>query len=101
MARIKYYYDTETCKYERLKVSTWDVILNTLGFIFVAFIFAVGISIVYSKYFPSAKEALLEKENQELTLYYELLNKEINASAKILDQLEEKDQKIYREIFEA
>jgi len=45
MARIKYYYDTETCKYERIKVSTWDVALNLLGFLSVAIIIAVGILI--------------------------------------------------------
>ena len=41
MARIKYYYDTETCKYERIKVSSWDVILNLLGFLSVSVIIAV------------------------------------------------------------
>jgi hypothetical protein len=33
MARIKYYYDTETCKYERIKTSTGDLILNALGIV--------------------------------------------------------------------
>jgi hypothetical protein len=31
MARIKYYYDTETCKYERIKTTTTDMVLNALG----------------------------------------------------------------------
>ena len=31
MARIKYYYDTETCKYERVKTTTGDVVFNVLG----------------------------------------------------------------------
>ena len=45
MARIKYYYDTETCKYERIKVSKWDIFLNSLGFFSVALILAVVIYI--------------------------------------------------------
>ena len=32
MSKIKYYYDTETCKYERVKVKKSDVIINALGF---------------------------------------------------------------------
>ena len=59
MARIKYYYDTETCKYERVKVSTWDVVLNLLGFLSVAMIIAIAIVIIYSTYFESPKEAKL------------------------------------------
>ena len=73
MARIKYYYDTESCKYERIKVSTWDIILNLLGFFSVSFIISVIIVVLFSTYFESPKEMLLQKENQELKIYYDLL----------------------------
>ena len=51
MARIKYYYDTETCKYERIKVSKWDILLNMLGFLTVSLLLAVGLVFVFYKYF--------------------------------------------------
>ena len=53
MARIKYYYDTETCKYERIKTSTGDIILNTLGILSLTVAMAVGLLILYSSYFGS------------------------------------------------
>ena len=43
MARIKYYYDTETCKYERVKVKTSDVILNGLGILSLTVAMAAGL----------------------------------------------------------
>ena len=101
MARIKYYYDTETCKYERLKVSAWDVIINTLGFLFVSLIFSAGLVLVYMSYFQSPREAYLEKENAQLELYYELLGKEFDQTNAVLAALKERDDNIYRVIFEA
>ncbi len=101
MARIKYYYDTETCKYERIKVSTWDVALNLLGFLSVSIIIAVGIVIAYNTYFESPKEAYLKKENEALTLYYDILDKQMSDAEEMLVSLQERDDNVYRVIFEA
>ena len=101
MARIKYYYDTETCKYERVKVSTWDMTLNLLGFLSVSLIIAIGIVIIYNSYFDSPKEAILKKENQELQLYYDILEKEMEGMNDMLTALQERDDNVYRVIFEA
>jgi murein DD-endopeptidase MepM/ murein hydrolase activator NlpD len=101
MARIKYYYDTETCKYERLRVSTWDIILNTLGFLFVSMIFGAGLVWGYLNYFESPKEAQLNKELEELTLYYQILDKEMDQTHQMLEALQYRDDNIYRIIFEA
>jgi len=101
MARIKYYYDTETCKYERVRVSKWDVFLNFLGFFAVSFILAIGILFIYSQYFESPKEAQLKKENEELVIYYEFFKQELDKMNSLIASLEERDDNIYRVIFEA
>lgn len=96
MARIKYYYDTESCRYERIRVSTWDIIWNSLGFLTLALLLATGIVFVYIKYFESPEEALLRKENEELKIYYDLLNKEVSDANNMLASLQERDDNIYR-----
>lgn len=101
MARIKYYYDTETCKYERVKVKTWDVIINSLGFLFTALIFAGGLVWILGSYFKSPKEIALEQENEQLAFYYTVLQKELDQSRKVLKSLQERDENIYRIVFEA
>lgn len=101
MARIKYYYDTESCKYERIKVSTWDIILNLLGFFSVSFIISVIIVVLFSTYFESPKEMLLTKENQELKIYYDLLEKELGNLDGMMAALQKRDDNVYRVIFEA
>lgn len=101
MARIKYYYDTETCKYERVKASRADIAINMLGFLFVSLILSAIILVVYNTYFDSPKEALLKKENEELSLYYDILEKEIAQANRMLASLQERDDNVYRVIFEA
>ena len=101
MARIKYYYDTETCKYERVKVGTWDILLSLLGFLSVATVIAIAMVVVYNTYFESPKEALLKKENDELRLYYNILNQEMEGAKEMMAALQKRDDDIYRVINEA
>lgn len=101
MAKIKYYYDTETCKYERIKPSTWDILINILGFVFSSILFGAGLLWILSSYFRSPREVLLEKENEQLTFYYDILNKEVKQSQDFLKALQVRDENIYRVIFEA
>ncbi len=98
MARIKYYYDTETCRYERVKVSKWDIFLNLLGFFSVSLIIAIGIFFIFNSYFDSPKEAQLKKDNKELQFYYDMMNKELNNMQKVLLSLQERDDEVYRNI---
>lgn len=101
MARIKYYYDTETCKYERVKVKPSDVAINLLGFVSVAFLCSLALMPLYNSYFRSDRENAILRENQELKLYYEVMNKELQKSTHMLAALRERDDNIYRVIFEA
>ena len=96
MAKIKYYYDTETCKYERVKVKSQDVILNFLGLTSFVFIMAVCLVMVYNKYFTSPKEVMLQNEVAELEYYYEDLQNEVERLNQILGALEKRDDDVYR-----
>ena len=101
MAQIKYYYDTATCNYEKIKTSKGDVFFNLLGFLTVSMIMAMGIFWGYTTYFESPKEIKLQQENATLRLYYDTLQKEVENHNQVLAYLQEQDDKIYRTIFEA
>lgn len=101
MPKIKYYYNTETCKYERIYTRPIDYVLNILGFLALAFIMGIVIAIFYSRYYKTTREALLEQENEELKVQFELIQKELNQISRVLQSLEERDDKIYRVIFAA
>jgi len=101
MARIKYYYDTETCKYERIKTKKTDIVLNALGLISLTIAMAVGLLIMYSNYFESPKELILKNEVNELTYYYSQLSQEVETMDKTLKGLEHRDDNIYRVVLGA
>jgi murein DD-endopeptidase MepM/ murein hydrolase activator NlpD len=101
MAKIRYYFDTETCRYERVKTKTSERIMNLAGFVTLAFLLALCIVPLYNRYFQSTAEALLRKENDELRMYYEMMNKEMKQANRVLADLRERDDNIYRIIFEA
>jgi hypothetical protein len=101
MAKIKYYYDTESCRYERIKVTNRDIFWNLTGFIAVSLVLAVIIFFVYNTYFEPPEVAELRKENQELKYHIDLLEVDVNQAKDMLDALQDRDDKIYRVILGA
>lgn len=96
MAKIKYYYDTESCKYVRVKTTKGDIFLNFLGVVSLTMAMAVGLLLAYSNYFESPKELILKNEVKEMEFYYEELQKKVNDLDKILADMSYRDDNIYR-----
>src|SRR5687767_11555083 len=101
MARIKYYYDTETCKYERIRTKKTDIVLNSLGILSLTLAMAVGLLVLYSNYFESPKELMLKNEVNELQYYYSKLNQEVETLDETMQGLEHRDDNIYRVVLGA
>ncbi len=101
MARIKYYYDTETCKYERIQVKKRDVVINALGFLSLVLVFAVAIVFVLNQYFETPKTMEQAREIENLTNQFEYAQGELDNLEQMLDVLQEKDDNVYRVVFEA
>ncbi|MBL7839902.1 MAG: M23 family metallopeptidase [Cyclobacteriaceae bacterium] len=96
MARIKYYYDTETCKYERVKTKKTDIILNMLGIIALTGVMALSLIILYYNFFDSPKEIALKNRIKELEYYYEVKGKEVDLINEAVDAVAYRDDNIYR-----
>ena len=101
MSKHKYYYNPETCRYEKIEKTNKDIFLRVTGFISIVLISSFILINIYDRYFESPKIIQLKKENQELQTHYEILNKEVNVAYKMLNNLEERDDNVYRIIFEA
>ena len=101
MARIKYYYDTETCKYERVRTTTGDIVLNILGIFSITLGLAFGLMILYISYFESPKELMLHNEVKEMEFYYDNLQHEVDKLNVILADMENRDDNIYRVVLGA
>jgi murein DD-endopeptidase MepM/ murein hydrolase activator NlpD len=83
--------------YPTAKQRIWSVFRHLFIGIFIGgVLFAVA---MYT--FDSPKEKLLEKNNHLLQAQYQLLSKELNEHEKILDELQQRDEDLYRLMFNA
>ena len=100
MPKIKYYYDTKTCKYEQVKTTKKGIILNFFAFLATTLALAAGMVYIYQNNFNSIKETRLLSENRELSLKYEFLKEEMFHAEDFIDQLQVHDDSIYRVILD-
>lgn len=101
MARIKYYYDTETCKYERVRTTTGDIVLNIVGIFAITLGLALGMMVLYINYFESPKELMQRNEITEMKYYYGNLKREVEKLNVIVADMEHRDDNIYRVVLGA
>ena len=101
MKKIKYYYNTNTLRYEKLETPLRVRVLRIFGFIAAAFVTAVFISFIAFKFVGSPNEKLLGIENERLKDKYQEMNDAVKALEKQMKELEKRDNTVYRSIFEA
>jgi murein DD-endopeptidase MepM/ murein hydrolase activator NlpD len=101
MAELKYRFNPDTLNFERIRLSAWQktrrtVLMLTPGLV----VGLIGIVLVY-QFVDSPKEAAFRRENQQLLVQYELLNKQMAELEQVLDDVRRRDDNLYRVIFEA
>src|SRR4029079_1215331 len=101
MKKIKYYYNPNTLRYEKLETPLRVRVLRIFGFIAAAFVTAVFISFIAFKFVGSPNEKLLGMENERLKDRYSELNDAAKDLEKRMKELENRDNNVYRSIFEA
>ncbi|PWG06186.1 M23 family metallopeptidase [Polaribacter aquimarinus] len=101
MAKVKYYYDSDTLSYRKITVKKSDYYKKTIFGILGVLLIAFAGFIVLSQFIMSPNERAQKRELENLKLHYELLSKRMEESSSILAQLQERDNNIYRTYFEA
>ena len=101
MAKVKYYYDAETLSYRKIKRKKRTTFKYVVVFLAAAAIFAFLFVFIASQYIQSPNERQLARELQNMELQYELLNKRMDDAIAALENVEERDNAIYRLYFEA
>ena len=101
MARKKYIFNPQTLEYEEYKTSGkkkfWSVVLYLLLTSVTAFV----IVILIQNFFGSPTERRQSREIEYLKLQYDIMNDKIDNLDLLLAELEDRDDNIYRMIFEA
>ena len=101
MAKIKYYYDTKTLSYKRIELNTFDKFRRILSFLSSSAVIGLIMVIVFFQFFDSPKEKRLKSEIENLVVQYDILSKKMTQIDLVLDDIQQRDDNIYRVIFEA
>jgi len=101
MGKVKYYYNASTLSYHKIKLSPKEKfqksLFYVLGILLISFLGFIG----FSQVLLSPNEKAQARELENLKLHYELLERRIEQSTAVLEDLQERDNNIYRVFFEA
>ena len=101
MSSAKYYYDPETLSYREIRVSKTAALKYFLWFLLASLLFGLLIVFTASYYFESPREKALNRELQNMELQYSILDQKMGEIEGVLENIEERDNAIYRLYFEA
>lgn len=101
MAKVKYRFDHNTLKYNKIVLSGKQKFYRFLTYFSATLIIAIIYNIVFALFFDSPKEKGLIRENQQLITQYDVLNNRFDLVENTLEDLQKRDDNIYRVIFEA
>jgi murein DD-endopeptidase MepM/ murein hydrolase activator NlpD len=101
MGKVKYYYDPETLSYRKIQRKKRTTFKYAAMFILGSALFGFLFVFISSQYIESPKERELARELQNMELQYKLLNKRMDDAISALENVEERDNAIYRLYFEA
>ena len=101
MSNTKYRYNPGTLSYERYEGTIWSKVIFGLS-IGVPVVMAIGIIfLLFTPYFDSPREKELIRELDQLKFQYTILNKRMGEVDKVVNNIADRDDNIYRVIFEA
>ncbi|UBM63460.1 M23 family metallopeptidase [Candidatus Sulfidibacterium hydrothermale] len=101
MAKTRYFFNEKTLSYEEIKLTRGQKVFRFFLFLFSAIALTAVFVFILFNFFDSPKELMLKREIAEYKLQYRMMNDKLDKLQKLMDELEYRDDNIYRVIFEA
>jgi murein DD-endopeptidase MepM/ murein hydrolase activator NlpD len=101
LKKVKYFYNTHTLRYEKLTVPLHVKLLRFFGFIAASLVTAAIIVWIGFKYIGSPNERIIRQRLADYEDNYSLMDQRLQQLQQQMAELEKRDNKVYRAIFEA
>ena len=101
MAPAKYKFNPDSLSFDKVRLGFKAFVLRFLAYFIGSVIIAIVYGLLYAMFFDSPKEKALLREIDQLTIQYEMMNKDLDNVEKVIGHLEQTDDNLYRTIFEA
>ncbi|MGI9540650.1 MAG: M23 family peptidase, partial [Flavobacteriaceae bacterium] len=103
MSKVKYYFDPETLSYRPIHATNTNRISNFVLFILSSFLFGLFslLILLNSDWINTPSEVAQKRLIQNYELQFDILNKKLTQIETVVDNIEERDNNLYRVYFEA
>jgi murein DD-endopeptidase MepM/ murein hydrolase activator NlpD len=101
MPRTKYKFNPESLSFDKVRLGVKEILLRFLAYFIGSVIIAVVYWVIFAAFFDSPKEKALLREVDQMTIQYDLIQREMINVENVLEDLQKTDDNLYRTIFEA
>ena len=101
MAKKKYIFNSQTLEYEEYKVPGKKKFRNVVLYLLSTSVTALIIVVLVLNFFGSPTERMQSREIEYLKLQYDIINDKIDNLDLLMSEMQDRDDNIYRMIFEA
>ena len=102
MFKTKYYYDPKTLSYRKVEINSKSQLIRIFSFLSASMFFGIIALLILlnSSAISTPTELLQAREISNYKLQFDLLDKKINQLNIVLENIEQRDNRIYRVLFE-
>jgi murein DD-endopeptidase MepM/ murein hydrolase activator NlpD len=101
MAKTKYIFNDKSLSYEEAKTTSLQRFFKVVLFLITATASAFAIILLSYTFLESPKERILKSEVSQYELQFQIMNNRLDNLQKLSDEMSDRDDNIYRIIFEA
>ncbi|MBN2174900.1 MAG: M23 family metallopeptidase [Bacteroidales bacterium] len=101
MPKRNYKFNKRTLQFEEVKITIKTRLLKALSVIATGMVFATAVIFLAYTFLDSPKEKMQKREIAQLKMQYKLMNEKLDMMDKALVDMADRDDNIYRVIFEA
>ena len=101
MTKGKFRFNPETLSYEKIERSPRRILILLFSYLITVIVVGFAFMLTWLHFFPSSREKQLMDENKTLQNQYKSLNSRIGSLEKVVEDLSDRDNNIYRMVFES
>lgn len=101
MSKVKYRFNTKSLTYEKVRVTFKERFWRFLSYLATGVVFATVTILLARQILPSPEQKKQNRELEAMKIQYELLSQKMEQIEQVLKDLEDRDDNIYRTIFES
>lgn len=101
MAKVRYRFNAHTLSYDKIVISFKTRLKRFIALSSTTLVTSILIAIGILQFYESPRMRSLHKENERLLTQYEMMYKDLTTIEKVLDEIEQRDNNLYRVIFES